>query len=188
MPLRGPNPEDERKLHTEINQIGNQRFILTTLALTLFGVLTTLMIPKEAPQIGSSINVFPFTISVVLSLLLFGVYLWSHLLKNTMRILTSYLVETKKSSWELDWREFRRDSYYAHTKPQTFIFLLINVIGIAFPFLLSWIYSLNIPFVVVPIAAVIVGIVTELLIYLMGFHNLFDDEAKTEKRWQMLNK
>jgi hypothetical protein len=113
MSLKGPNTEDERKLHAEINQIGNQRFILTTLAVTLFGVLTTIMVPK--PQGASDIGVFPFAVSAVLSILLCAIYFWNQTLKNTMRIFTSYLVETKKSQWEQDWTEFPRQPYRAHT-------------------------------------------------------------------------
>jgi hypothetical protein len=36
MALLKPDEEDLRKLHAEVNQIGNQRFIVTTLALTFF--------------------------------------------------------------------------------------------------------------------------------------------------------
>jgi hypothetical protein len=70
MPLKGPNGEDERKLHAEINQIVNQRFILTTLALTIFGILIVLMVPKDTPISGAN-GEFPFAVSVILSLLLF---------------------------------------------------------------------------------------------------------------------
>jgi hypothetical protein len=187
MPLRGPTAEDERKLHAEINQIGNQRFILTTLALTLFGILIAWMVPKDTPSPGADVGTFPFIVSAVLSILLFGIYLWSHLLKNTMRVFTYYLVETKKSGWEQDWIEFRRDPHFAHTKPQTLIFLLLNAIGVGFPFLLSWIYSLKISSIAGPITAVGVGVATELMIYLMGFQAVFDAEAKIANRWKRLN-
>jgi hypothetical protein len=39
MALKGPDPDDVRKLHAEINQIVNQRFLITTLSITVFGVL-----------------------------------------------------------------------------------------------------------------------------------------------------
>jgi hypothetical protein len=188
MPLRGPNGPDEAKLHAEINQIGNQRFVLTTLAITLFGALITFMVPKTTPSAVTGIDIFPFTISVILSVLLFGVYLWCHFLKNMMRILTSYLAETKKSSWELDWIEFRREPYYAHTKPQTIIFLLLNAIGAAFPFLLAAIYVVPITSTAGWVMTLLAFTVTELLILLIGFNNLFDNEAKITKRWNDLNK
>jgi small-conductance mechanosensitive channel len=146
------------------------------------------MIPKDATASSADAGTFPFIVSVILSLLLFGIYLWGHLLKRTMRILTSYLVETNKSGWELDWIKFRHDRYSAHTKPQTIIFLLLNIISIVFPFLLSWIYSLKSTSVVGPIFAVGVGIATGIFIYLMGFRSLFDDEAEIVERWKTLSK
>ena len=33
--------EDQRKLHAEVNQLINQRFLLNTAAVTLFGVILT---------------------------------------------------------------------------------------------------------------------------------------------------
>ncbi len=187
MSLKGPTTEDERKLHNEINQIVNQRFILTTLALTLFGVLTAWMVPKDSVhQAEADIGSFPFAISLVISVLIFSIYWWSHVLKNTMRVFTSYLAETGKSGWELDWHEFRQDAYFAYTKPQTLMFLLLIATGTSFPFVLALVFSLKIASVVVPASAVSVGLIVVLLIYLMGFKNLFDEEAKIVRRWKKL--
>ncbi len=162
MSLKGPTTEDERKLHAEINQIVNQRFLLTTLALTLFGVLTAWMVPKEShDQADTAIGVFPFAISIVLSTLLFSIYLWSHLLKNTMRVFTSYLAVSGKSNWEIDWREFRKERYSAHTVPQTIMFIILVGMSVIFPFGLSGVFHLNITSsVLVPAtAAVFIGLI-----------------------------
>jgi hypothetical protein len=105
-----------------------------------------------------------------------------------MRIFTTYLVETKKSDWELDWTEFRLGSYSAQTKPSSIIFLLLNAINIVFVFMLVLMYPLNISSIAGPIAAFGVFVATELLIYLMGFHSLFYDENKIVERWKVLNK
>jgi hypothetical protein len=185
MSLKGPTPEDERKLHAEINQIVNQRFLLTTLALTLFGVLTAWMVPKDGAH-DADIGPFPFAISIVISVLLFSIYFWSHMLKTMMRVLTSYLAETGKSGWEVDWREFRQDGYSAHTKPQTIIFLVLITMSTIFPFVLSLVFSLKIISVVVPFIAVLLGVIAGLLIYLMGFKNLFDEEVSSLRRWKKL--
>ncbi len=184
MALKGPTHEDLRKLHAEINQIGNQRFMLTTLALTMSGAVIAWMIPKSAPQVGADAGPFLFAVTAIFSVLLFGIYIWGHLLKNTMRTLTCYLVETGTSGWELDWREFRRDPHYAHTKPQTVIFLLLNPVGCFFPFLLSLAYSLKIAPVMGAVITVAIFSVTEFLIWRMGFRNLWDAESKITKRWK----
>src|SRR5260370_16579255 len=187
MSLKGPTQEDERKLHAEVNQIVNQRFLLTTLALTLFGVLTAWMVPKDNVH-STDIGTFPFAISTVLSILLFSIYLWGHLLKNTMGVFKSYLAEFEKSNWELDWPEYRQQRYSAHTAPQTVVFLILIAIGIIFPFGLSAVFELKItPSVVLPAtAAVFIGLIVAGLIYLMAFNNLWNAEERIIKRWKKL--
>jgi hypothetical protein len=44
-------PEDERKLHSEVLQTVNQRFLTTTAAITLFGVIAGLAV-QQAPSGG----------------------------------------------------------------------------------------------------------------------------------------
>jgi hypothetical protein len=185
MSLKGPTPEDERKLHAEINQIGNQRFLLTTLALTLFGVLTAWMVPKDNVR-DTDIGAFPFAISIVLSVLLFSIYSWSHMLKNSMRVLSTYLAESGRSSWEVLWREFRQDGYFAQTKQQAFMFLVLLAIGTGFPFALLMVFSRTTTSILLPAIAVSISLIVGLLIYLMGFKNLFDKEAAIIRRWKKL--
>src|SRR5262249_36741212 len=97
MPLKGPTTADVTKLHSEIIQFGNQRFILTTLAITSFGVLTAWMIPKDGAN--ADIGDFPFAISIVASILLFAIYFWSYRLRQSESLLARYLVETAQSGW-----------------------------------------------------------------------------------------
>jgi hypothetical protein len=184
MSLKGPTPEDERKLHNEINQIGNQRFALTTLAVTLFGVLTAWMVPKESVP-GEGIGAFPFAISIVISILLLSIYGFNHMLKNHQRILATYLTETEKSGWEVDLREFRQEGYHAQ-KPYAFMFLVLTAIGTIFPFALLIVFPRTLTSTVVPTSAVAMGIFAGVLIYLMGFRNLFDEEARAIRRWNKL--
>jgi uncharacterized protein YacL len=183
MSLKGPKTQDVTKLHAEINQIGNQRFIVTTLALTIFGVLITAMVTSAtSPRPATS-----FTISIILSILLFGLYLWSWFLKNTMRILTTYLAVTEQSSWELDWVKYRNHySHFAHTGPQTFIFLLLNLIGFVFPFLIAWIYFIPIDSITGPLIMLATFLVTEIFMCFMGFCKVGDRERKITDRWKQL--
>lgn len=184
MPLRGPTPADVQKLHAEINQIGNQRLILTTLGLTLFGVLTAWVVPVSPGD--SKVGAFRFAVAIILSILLFVLFLWTHLLRLYLRVMTTYLVETKKSDWERDWLEFRKASYWAQMKPQAMIFLVLNAGAIAFPFLLAQLYSLTIEPNIGATIAIAVGIVTELLMFLIGFCELFYSETKIADRWRAI--
>jgi hypothetical protein len=188
MPLKGPNNEDLRKIHAEINQLANQRFLLVTLAITLFGVATAWLIPKQAPNAGDNIGGLTFAVAILLSSLFFALYLLNHFLKGMQRVCTAYLVETKASGWEIDWEEFRQEPHYGYTKPQTLIFLILNGISTGFPFILASIYSLKLEPIQGFILCLILGIVVELLIYLMGFHGLFELHSGAAGRWARINK
>ena len=184
--LKGPNEKDISKLHAEINQLVNQRFVLTTLVLTLFAASIVWMIPKDSPAAGTALSVFPFVASIILSSLIFGIYLWSHLLRHTLRIWTQYLLVTGNSDWEVDWANFRKESYSAYTKSSTIMFMLPNAIGILFPFLLAWIFSLKIESCGIAIISVLVGIASLTMMYLMGFQKFFDFEKQLGERWKKL--
>ena len=180
--MGSPEPADVSRLHAEINQIVNQRFVLTTLAITVFAAAIVWMIPKDIQPAPGPVT-FPFMMSTILSSLLFAIYLWSHLLKHVMRIWTEYLIAAGKSKWEVDWSAYRATRYFAYTKASTIMFLLLLAIGNAFPFLLAW----GDNFTVASGAAVmssVSGCVAALLIYLMGFHNLFDTDKKIKKKWK----
>jgi hypothetical protein len=59
MPLLGPNDDGRRKLHAEVNQLANQRFLVTTGAITVFGVIMALLVPRNSPQSGTDVCAFP---------------------------------------------------------------------------------------------------------------------------------
>jgi hypothetical protein len=188
MPLKKPNADDVRKIGLEINQIVNQRFLITTLAITMFGVIIAWMIPKTAPTPGDAIGGITFALAILLSLLLFVLYLWSHFLKHTMRIFTSYLMETESSNWEIDWTAYRDRGYFTYTKTQTIIFLLLNVVAFISPLLFAEIFALKLEPVGGLIFCLGVGIVTEAVMYFMGFHSAFDSERRAVDAWKMLNR
>jgi hypothetical protein len=187
MPLKGPNAEDLRKVSSEINQIVNQRFLITTLAITMFGVMIAWMIPKTTPILGDPIGGITFALAMLLSLLLCGLYLWSHFLKRTLRVFTTYLIETNSSNWEIDWQSFRQESHFTYTKAQTIVFLLLNVVAFVYPFLFSSIFSLKVEPVSGAIFCAMTGTITTIMMYLIGFHGLFDSENKAASRWRALN-
>jgi hypothetical protein len=188
MPLKKPNPDDVRKIGLEINQIVNQRFLITTLAITMFGVMIAWMIPKTTPTQGDPIGGITFSLAILLSLLLFALYLWSHFLKQMLRIFTTYLIETESSNWEIDWQAFRKTPHFTYTKIQTILFLLLNVVACVSPFMFSAIFSLKPEPLSGAVFCGIVGAITTTVIYLIGFHKVFDSEINTADSWKSLNR
>jgi hypothetical protein len=188
MPLKKPNAEDVRKICSEINQIINQRFLVTTVAITMFGVMVAWMLPKSTPNPGDSVGGITFALAVVLSLLLSSLYLWSHWLKQTLRIFTTYLIETDASNWEIDWLSFRQASHFTYTKSHTIMFLFLNIVACLSPFLFAGFFSLKVEPVFGAIFCGIVGATTTIMMYFIGFHGLFDSERDAANRWKTLNK
>jgi hypothetical protein len=180
--------EDKRKLHAEVNQIVNQRILITTFSVTVFGVMIAWMIPKSAPQPNSDVEVFVYIGSTILSLTLMVLFLLSVYLTNMLRIFTSYLNIVAKSAWEADWYEYRkRYRYFGYTRPQALMFFLLGGISAIFPWLLSMAYNLRLD-TNNTYATGAVGVVHMLLVILLGFARLYPNETKIMKRWLSIKK
>lgn len=184
MSVMGPTDKDITKLHSEVNQIVNHRFLLTTVAMTLFGVITTWQIPK-GPQAGTGcVGVLPFSASIILIALLFILFLHSHLLTQMLRNITTYLMVTENSGWEHDWTEFRKEGYLGYTKVQALVFLVLGFLSMIVPFVLAIAFSLDLEPLAGMFALIVVGLIYIILIYGMAFCKWFDSEETVRKRWK----
>jgi hypothetical protein len=130
---------------------------------------------------------FWIVVSIVLQSLLFGLYYWNHLLRNTMRILTTYLIATGKSGWEADWKEFRsRGQLTVYTKPQAFVFMALDAFAFAFPFILAWLFSINVcsaGILQISLASLATFLAIEVVIVATGFFGWRDNEDAIAQRW-----
>jgi len=188
MPLSNPTQEDERKIHSEINQIVNQRITITTLAVTIFGVVIAWVIPSKNELDKIDIIEFTFFATYLLVVILFFLFLLTHHLTYMLRLLTSYLIETKKSYWEIDWDLYRNKfKYWGYTKPIAVIFLLLGFISLLTPFFISSVFDLQFECYFGFISAFL-GIVYIVIVVGMGFCKWFAKETKFRKRWEELNK
>jgi len=149
LPLRGPNDKDVAKLHSEVNQIENQRFLLTTLAITVFGVIASILVSKTVPPATPTVGGFAYLGSVLLLAVLGVIYLYGYLLKRVLRIYTAYLKVTKQSMWEEDYSRYRRwlgsnsRWHWGYDQGQTLIFALLGLMAWAYPLLIAAIYGLT---------------------------------------------
>lgn len=181
-------PEDVRKIHAEINQIVNQRFLLTTLAVTLFGTVAALTTPRGG--IPSEHVGFTFTFSYVTSMLLFVMFallfVSSLNLRNYLRVLSTYLDEAGLSQWERDWAKFRSGGYSAYTTTQTFFFLTLGMVATAYPFLIEILYQGCITWRWVNILTLILFFAHEILVAFLGFRKCTNAESRLRKRWRSI--
>ena len=173
--------EDVRKLHGEINQITNQRFLLTTLAVTVFGVVTAWLLPRSGVGSASAASGsgLSYVAATVLLVLLFLLYVVSHTLKRTLRTLTTYLEVFTLSEWEGHWKAYRKDGYYAYTRTQTTFFIVLGVLVAAFCLAMQW-PSAQQTEAYVAAAFLILYVI---LICGMGYWGWWDSEGTARARW-----
>lgn len=189
--------EDVRKLHAEINQLVNQRILVTTTAVTVFGVLNGWIATSEGP-----VNAFTFVASIMVLAFLFALFLVAFFLRRVTRRLTSYLRATKRSQWELDWQAFRRADpfYWAYTKVIGIVFVFLGAVQVIFPFVLAIIYGFGSQSAQGEAVRVVLDeglplrvgiglhvgafILYTIFVYGMSFRNWWEGEDKFEAGWQ----
>jgi hypothetical protein len=176
--------EDVRKLHNEINQIVNQRFLLGTAAVTVFGVVAAWIIPKSPPAPGESIGTLAYAVTVLLIILLFALFLLSQLLKNVLRTYSAYLLVGNLSKWEKDWKTYREGGHFTYTKAMTIVFLLLGILTTFFPVGIGVIYSLKFESEIGFWIILVLGFLYAIFVIGMGLLGWFDHEEAIEQRWR----
>jgi hypothetical protein len=133
--------EDRRKLHAEINQIANQRFLLSTAGVTVFGVALTWLVPKDVP--AQSFMRTAYAVSTLLTSLLLVLFWLSHRFRLLLRTYSTYLIVRKASLWELDWQKFRQEGYpFFYTRSHAALFLLLGLFTGLAPLAIAKLHSL----------------------------------------------
>lgn len=182
-----PSPvgtEDQRKLHAEINQILNQRFLLTTAAITVFGAFSSWMIPKDPGQNGEVLGRLVFAGTSFLLLFLLLLYAWNRWLSDLQQRLGRYLKLTRSSKWETDSSEFHDGSAFPTTGHMQFrVFMSLGLLAAVWPFTIAAICDLPLSPVWVTIE-VVVAVVYAVLVYGLGVRKWFRDAEGMERRWR----
>jgi hypothetical protein len=176
--------EDKRKLHTEINQIEQQRFTLTTIAVTLFGVVTAWLIPRDPSNLGDSVGSFVCAGSAFLQILLLVVFLVNHKFRIVVRAIACYLKIRGASAWEHHWGKFRGEGDYGYSGWQTGLFIALVVFAASWPVALGKLYSLDLEPLAGIEAAIGTGVVCVLTMILLGFFGWGERDRKVEGRWK----
>lgn len=192
MPLQGPKDEDLRKLHSEVNQLVNQRLALTTLAVTVFTAAAAWAVPRVLSSNAEN-PVVNFLLSIVLLFFEFILFVLGHHLTSMLRIITVYLDLMEKSGWESDWAQYRTSypEYWGYTKPQSLVFLFVGLLGGSLPGLS--IFSVPISLCSIISHPTAIGLlwfasITFYVVFVigMGFFGWFAKEDKIRARWRDL--
>jgi small-conductance mechanosensitive channel len=198
MVLKETKQEDVKKINDEICQIINERYLLTTFAITTFGIIIAWLIPKAPEGAGANPPIFYYAGSILLIGILSILYLFNYCLKGMVRIFSTYLQVTETSGWEQNWQKYRDvnskkfmffkySNYWGYTKAQTIIFFVLGVFAFIFP--ISIIYfskPLTFQFSTEFIIHSFVSGVYLIFIFSTGFLGLFDPENKAMDRWKKI--
>lgn len=130
--------EDLRGLYAEINQLLNQRFLITTAAITVCGAFSSLTIPKdisqEVPGTATSLAAGTCFLQSFLVLL----FLWNRFLGNYQSKLVLYLEAVHRSKYSADWKKYHEGRGGITTGSiQTWVFLALGAMTTLWPFVIS---------------------------------------------------
>jgi hypothetical protein len=167
-----------------VNQLLNQRFLLTTAAITVFGAFSSWMIPKDPTQNVPVIGKLIFAGAAFLHLFLLLLFLWNRFLANLQSNIMIYLVLTGTSKWETDWKQFRGKPGILSTGfIQSCVFLTLGVLTLLWPFVISCACNL-------PLGAgwvlfeVVIAAAYFITVFGFGIKQWLRNDEQTKTRWQ----
>ncbi len=173
--------EDRSKILNEINQIHNQRFQLTTNAITAFGVYVAWLFPKGNSDIGETLVVAPALLLFFLLLL----FLYAHTLNRTQITLAAYLIETGESKWERDSRDSRGAKGVGFNLIQDVIFISLGVIASLIPFILYHHIDMQLPyFEKAKLLLGVSGLIYTIIILSLSYCQIFHYRNKAKIKWR----
>lgn len=140
--------EDARKLHSEINQLTNQRFVLLTVSITVFVTINAGLVAALLKNVGGgsssasepAIPIGPLSLlSCAVQGFLFVLFYLGKRLRHISRCQATYLIANRATKWESLWSEFREDtSYSGLQRMEFFLFLFLLILQAFAPFLWCW--------------------------------------------------
>lgn len=177
--------EDKRKLHAEINQIMNQRFLLTTAAITVFGAFSAFMIPKAPSHPGPVVGHLLLGGTGFLLLFLLLLFLWNRFLSVMQTTPAWYLIHKEASRWEGDFRAFRSANPLSIGKIQTYVFLALGVLSTGWSFVVALALGITLDPGWV-LAVVCIAVCYFFLVNGFGLRRWFRDDIKISAKWQAI--
>lgn len=175
---------DVSHIQSEIRQLRNQQFLVSTAALTLFGIVATWLFRKGPVNSGDQLS--RIALETILIILLFFLFYWGWRLRNLIIILSTYLRVQEWSYWERDYTEFTKGRYISQIGLQSLIFFLLGL------FLLADFLITSIPAQWDQQASYMFGFACTLhvaymvLVIGMGFGEWFFSREGVEHRWRKI--
>jgi len=145
--LLKPTTEDINKLHAEINQYINLRFLVVMTAVSLFGVLAGFILASVVANSGqNSASAITPLISVVSIIIYIMLHILTGLLFQDLTLLTSYLRITGSSKWEIDYFEYENSPHakwwkFGLDRTIHFTFCLLVILTFVLSLCIAWVFG-----------------------------------------------
>ncbi len=133
---------DISKIHSEINQILNQRYNLIAVTITVFGFFIVALTQKDKYTFDVPFVTNVFIIAFFILIILATLNYFTRILTRQFYILRTYLMYKKYSFWELDYKIFRdyekekvQIRSYGYSESQRFLYILLGLLIIIISFI-----------------------------------------------------
>src|SRR5271157_5680873 len=135
MPLPKPDDKDLAKLHSEINQYINHRFVIATTAITITGVVLGWIVVGPSSGSGLSgqapqVREVAFFSALSLSIILVVLYAVSQIINRSISKITSYLLITDSSTWEKIYRKLEEKGGIIWSGQEESLGLVFGTLGL----------------------------------------------------------
>jgi len=118
------NKSDVTKIHSEINQILNQRYNFVAIAITIFGFFVTSFNFKDKLHFSDNGLAITIVFLVILSILNYFIAI----LTRQFRLLRTYLIVKELSDWESDYSKFvNKNKSAGYTASLRFLLVILGL-------------------------------------------------------------
>lgn len=173
---------DKDKINSEVNQILHQRFLLSSGTLTLFvGYAAILAQTSLTTRDGRTFLVIS---SGVLLLVLCILFTQSYFLRRLQRTYGAYMRLTGASRWEQDFNKFRKLGYFAYTKVEALLYIVLTSLSAVMPFVLLGLQQAQSSnnFDIIILTAF--GLFAAIFMTLIAFFDWFGTDIAAEAKWR----
>jgi len=178
---RNLTSEDQSKINSEVNQILNQRFTLSTATFTIFAAFSAVLI-QFRPAKGA-VEVYVLGITAVILALIGLFFAQSYFLRQLHRTYGTYLRLAGGSTWETDFNSYRTLGYFAYTKAETILYAVVTVVATSYPFFIAFLDGRDLSLIAATSMLLTSGIFLVIFMLGVGFFNWFDRGIEVAAKW-----
>lgn len=186
-----PTENDISKIGAELLQLMNQRFVMANIAITFLVSFMAWTMSRKVTEVNDIIT--NSIAAIVLSCVIFVIYIISRNIHKSIRIFSTYLVVSESSNWEIHFKKYREKFGKNGGLPNAFVYIfpclifLPGTIPIVCVLINTKYISFNIPYEFL-VVSFVVGSILTITCYYMEKWMKEVDEKKMLENWEQVLK